>query len=127
MSFARALFRTLFIGIALVTVVLTPAHAQSRGRGQNKVEKDKETVSIEIVITATRDVLREKGFDVVRIEQEDDFQIVYYRRGNRGRGRGGGPVERLVIRWTPERIEVRDAPDEIRIGIEVKLGIRVIL
>ena len=126
MSFTRALFRTLFIGIALVTVVLTPAHAQGRGRGQNKVNKDKETVSLEIAITATRDVLREKGFDVVRIEQEDDFQIVYYRRGNRGRGRGGGPVERLVIRWTPERVEVRDAPDEIRIGIEVKLGIRIL-
>ncbi len=126
MSFTRALFRTLFIGIALVTVVLTPAHAQSRGQGQNKAKKDKETVSIEIAITATRDVLREKGFDVVRIEQEDDFQIVYYRRGNRGRGRGGGPVERLVIRWTPERVEVRDAPDEIRIGIEVKLGIRLL-
>ncbi len=126
MSFTRALYRTLFIGIALVTVVLTPAHAQGRGRGQNKVKKDKETVSIEIAITATRDVLREKGCDVVRIEQEDDFQIVYYRRGNRGRGRGGGPVERLVIRWTPERLEVRDAPDEIRIGIEVKLGIRIL-
>ncbi len=125
MSFTRLLFRTLFIGIALVTVVLTPAYAQ--GRGQNKVKKDRETVSIEIALTATREVLTEKGFDVVRIEQEDDFQIVYYRRGNRGRGRGGGPVERLVIRWTPERVEVRDAPDEIRIGIEVKLGIRIIL
>ncbi len=126
MSFARALFRTLFIGIALVTVVLTPAYAQGRGRGQNKLEKDKETVSIEIALTATREVLTERGFDVVRVEEEDDFQIVYYRRGNRGRGRGGGPVERLVIRWTPERVEVRDAPDEIRIGIEVKLGIRIL-
>ncbi len=126
MSFTRALFRTLFIGIALVTVVLTPAHAQGRGRGQNKANKDKETVSIEIALTATREVLTERGFDVVRIEQEDDFQIVYYRRGNRGRGRGGGPVERLVIRWTPERVEVRDAPDEIRIGIEIKLGIRIL-
>ncbi len=126
MSFTRVLFRTLFIGIALVTVVLTPAYAQGRGRGQNKVKKDRETVSIEIALTATREVLTEKGFDVVRIEQEDDFQIVYYRRGNRGRGRGGGPVERLVIRWTPERVEVRDAPDEIRIGIEVKLGIRIL-
>ncbi len=127
MSFTRVLFRTLFIGIALVAVVLTPAYAQGRGRGQNKVKKDRETVSIEIALTATREVLTEKGFDVVRIEQEDDFQIVYYRRGNRGRGRGGGPVERLVIRWTPERVEVRDAPDEIRIGIEIKLGIRIIL
>ena len=127
MTFTRVLFRPLFSGIALVTVVLTPAYAQGRGRGQNKVKKDRETVSIEIALTATREVLTEKGFDVVRIEQEDDFQIVYYRRGNRGRGRGGGPVERLVIRWTPERVEVRDAPDEIRIGIEVKLGIRIIL
>ncbi len=71
-------------------------------------------------------MLTERGFDVVRIEQEEDFQVVYYRRGNRGRGRGGGPVERLVIRWTPERVEVRDAPDEIRIGIEIKLGIRIL-
>ncbi len=126
MSFTRALFRTLFIGIALVTVVLTPAHAQDRGRGQNRAKKEKDTVSIEIALTATREVLTERGFDVVRIEQEDDFQIVYYRRGNRGRGRGGGPVERLIIRWTPERVEVRDAPDEIRIGIEVKLGIRIL-
>ncbi len=126
MSFTRALFRTLFIGIALVTMVLTPAHAQGRGRGQNKANKDKETVSIEIALTATREVLTERGFDVVRIEQEDDFQIVYYRRGNRGRGRGGGPVERRVIWWTPERVEVRDAPDEIRIGIEIKLGIRIL-
>lgn len=93
MSFTRALFRTLFIGIALVTVVLTPAHAQDRGRGQNRAKKEKATVSIEVAITATRDVLREQGFHIVRIEQEDDFQIVYYRRGNRGRGRGGGPVE----------------------------------
>ncbi len=124
MSFTRALFRTLFIGIALVMVVLTPAHAQ--GWGQNNAKKDKETVSIEIALTATREVLTERGFDVVRIEQEDDFQIVYYRRGTRGRGRGGGPVERLVIRWTPERIEVRDAPDEIRIGIEIKLGIKIL-
>ena len=124
MSFTRALFRTLFIGIALVMVVLTPAHAQ--GRGQNKAKKDKETVSIEIALTATREVLTERGFDVVRVEQEADFQIVYYRRGNRGRGRGGGPVERLVIWWTPERVEVRDAPDEIRIGIEIKLGIRIL-
>ena len=126
MSFTRALFRTLFIGIALGTVVLTPAYAQDRGRGQNRAKKEKATVSIEVAITATRDVLREQGFDIVRIEQEDDFQIVYYRRGNRGRGRGGGPVERLVIRWTPERVEVRDAPDEIRIGIEIKLGIRIL-
>ena len=126
MSFARALFRTLFIGIVLGTLVLTPAYAQDRGRGQNRAKKEKATVSIEVAITATRDVLREQGFDIVRIEQEDDFQIVYYRRGNRGRGCGGGPVERLVIRWTPERLEVRDAPDDIRIGIEVKLGIRIL-
>ncbi len=126
MSFTRALYHTLFIGIALATVVVTPVHAQGRGRGQNKPKKDKETVSIEVTLTATREVLTEKGFDVVRIEQEDDLQIVYYRRGNRGRGRGGGPVERLVIRWTPERVEVRDAPDEIRIGIEVKLGIKIL-
>ncbi len=124
MSFSRTLIRVLLLGVALTAVDYAPADAQGRGRGQRAKPK-KEGISFELAITATRDVLGEKGFDVVRVEEDGDIQIVYYRRGNRGRGRGGGPVERLVIRRTDGRVQVEDAPDEIRVSIEIKLGIRI--
>ncbi len=125
MSLSRTLIRVLLIGVALMAVDFVPAHAQARGRGRGQDKPKKEVVTVELAISATRDVLAEQGFDVVRIEEEDVLQIVYYRRGNRGRGRGWGPVERFVIRKVDDQVRIEDAPDGIRIGIEVKLGIRI--
>jgi hypothetical protein len=34
-------------------------------------------------------------------------------------------VERFVIRKVDDQVRIEDAPDGIRIGIEVKLGIRI--
>ena len=125
MIFSRTLIRALLLGTALMAVDYASVEAQGRGRGQARAKPKKEGISFELAITATRDVLGEKGFDVVRIEEDGDIQIVYYRRGNRGRGRGRGPVERLVIRRTDDRVQVEDAPDDIRVSIEIKLGIRI--
>ena len=125
MSLSRTLIRALLLGTALMAVDYAPAEAQGRGQGQARAKPKKAGISFELAITATRDVLGEKGFDVVRIEEDGDIQIVYYRRGNRGRGRGRGPVERFVIRKTDGRVQVEDAPDDIRVSIEIKLGIRI--
>jgi len=127
MTFSRTLISALLLGTALMAVDYASAEAQGRGRGrgQGAAKPKKEGISFELAITATRDVLGEKGFDVVRIEEDGDIQIVYYRRGNRGRGRGRGPLERFVIRKTDGRVQVEDAPDDIRVSIEIKLGIRI--
>ena len=125
MSLSRTFIRVLLLGVALTAMDYAPTEAQGRGRGQARGKPKNEGISFELTISATRDVLGEKGFDVVRVEEDGDIQIVYYRRGNRGRGRGGGPVERLVIRRTDGRVQVEDAPDDIRVSIEIKLGIRI--
>ena len=125
MSLSRTFIRVLLLGVALTAMDYAPADAQGRGRGQARGNPKNEGISFELVIGATREVLVEQGYDVVRVEQEGDLQIVYYRRGNRGRGRGGGPVERMVIRRTEDGVQVEDAPDGIQIRIEVKLGIRL--
>ena len=125
MIFSRTPIRALLLGTALMAVDYASVEAQGRGRGQARAKPKKEGIPLELAITATRDVLGEKGFDVVRIEEDGDIQIVYYRRGNRGRGRGRGPVERFVIRKTDDRVQVEDAPDDIRVSIEIKLGIRI--
>ena len=66
-----------------------------------------------------------QGFEVVRVETKDDYKIVYYRRGNRGRGRGLGPPARMIIRRVEDRIVLDEAPEGIRLEISVKLGIRL--
>jgi hypothetical protein len=106
----------------------TPAAAQDRGH-RDKPAKPTEherrpQVTVEAALGATREVLVAKGFEVLRVEVQGDSRIVHYRAGNQGRGRGHGPPRRLIIRRTDERLVLVDAPDEVRVEIGVKLGIR---
>jgi len=103
-------------------VLATPAAAQGRGHQDPPA---KPQVTVEAALGATRQVLVAKGFEVVRVEVQGDDRIVYYRAGNQGRGRGQGPPRRLIIRRTDERLVLVDAPDEVRVEIGVKLGIRL--
>ena len=45
-----------------------------------------------------RDVLVARGYRVQRVEVVGNTRVIYYYRGNNGRGRGHGPLERVVIR-----------------------------
>jgi len=108
--------------IAGFVLFVAPAAAQGRGH-QDKPEKPQ--VTFEAALGATREVLVAKGFEVIRVEVQGDDRIVYYRAGNHGRGRGQGPPRRLIVRRTGERLVLVDAPDEVRVEIGVKLGIRL--
>lgn len=61
-------------------------------------------------VDVTRDVMHRHGYEVARVERHGDDQVVYYYRGNMGRGRGHGPLERMVIHPDHERLVVRQAP-----------------
>jgi len=61
-------------------------------------------------VDVTRDVMHRHGYEVARVERHGDDQVIYYYRGNMGRGRGHGPVERMVIHPDHERLIVRQAP-----------------
>src|SRR5262245_39223735 len=71
---------------------------ESRGRGKKKV------VTADQAIFATRQVLVSHGYEIVRVETFRTTRVVYYRRGNMGRGKGQGPIERIVIRPEPDRV-----------------------
>jgi hypothetical protein len=48
---------------------------------------------------------------------------VYYRRGNMGRGKGKGPIEKIVIRPEPDRVVFVSAPPRgLMVDINVRLG-----
>lgn len=71
--------------------------------------------------SVTREVLVRQGFEVVRIETAGNDQVVYYRRGNMGRGKGKGPIARMIIRRVENRIVFVDTPDAILVDINLRL------
>ena len=101
-------------GLALALSV-APAHAQGKGKDKHYA------VSNDRAVTVTRNVLVRQGYDVVRIERVGATQVVYYRAGNRGRGKGKGPLQKMVIRTVERRIVFENTPPGIMLDIDVNL------
>lgn len=119
----RRLAARLALALAALAVSVAPACAQGKGHERDK-DRDKDrhyAVSSDRAVVVTRDVLVKQGYDVVRIERVGTTQVVYYRAGNRGRGRGKGPVERMVIRTVDRRVIFEDAPPAVMVDIDVNL------
>jgi hypothetical protein len=102
--------------------------AQGKGPG-NKAghvppgHAKKKVVTADQAIVVTREVLVSHGYEVVRVELVQGTRVVYYRRGNMGRGKGKGPIERIVIRPEPDRvIFVSQPPKGLMIDINLRLG-----
>jgi hypothetical protein len=128
-----ALRTSQLVAVILVTATLaTGVEAQGKGKGDKhrvvvqqghgKRPKFKKVVTSDEAVDVTRIVLREQGYDLVRVEQRRDVRVVYYRRGNMGRGRGKGPIMYMIVRPSPDRIIIERAPSSLLMQINVRLG-----
>ena len=103
------------------------AAAQGKGHGAKSVppgHAKKKVVTADDAILVTRQVLVSHGYEVVRVELVQGTRVVYYRRGNMGRGKGKGPIEKIVIRPEPDRVVfVSQPPKGLMIDINVRLGL----
>ncbi|HEU4995856.1 MAG TPA: hypothetical protein VFT29_13615 [Gemmatimonadaceae bacterium] len=118
--------RTLFVIAVLASVLATPdsALAQGKGPGNGKVppgQAKKVTPSGAVVVI--RDVFVHNGYDVVRVEQVGLTQVVYYRRGNMGKGKGKGPLERMVVRPSNNIVVFDGGPATLLVNVRLRLGI----
>ena len=93
----RRLTAGLALAVAALAVSAVPAYAQGKGPKHYAVTTDR-------AISVTRTVLVRQGYDVVRVERVGATQVVYYRAGNHGRGKGKGRLEKMVIRTVERRI-----------------------
>ena len=109
----RTVFGLAVAVAALATVGATPAHAQGKGKHYS-VSNDK-------AMDVTRVVLQRQGYELVRVVRERDTQVIYYRRGNNGKGKGKGPMERMVIRTVDRRVVFEEAPSAILVDIDFQL------
>jgi hypothetical protein len=120
--------------LCLAAVALaTEVDAQGKGKGDKhghaivqqghgKRAKVKKVVTSDEAVDVTRIVLREQGYNLVRVERRRDVRVVYYRRGNMGRGKGKGPIMYMVVRPSPDRIIIERAPSPLLMQINVRLG-----
>jgi hypothetical protein len=113
MSPRRRLLAALVTLLALGTMAAPRAHAQGKSKAKHYA------VSSDRAMTVTRTVLERQGFEVVRVVRSEDAQVVYYRAGNHGRGKGQGP--RMVIRTVERRVVFEDAPPAVLVDIDLNL------
>jgi len=107
--------RVLPIVLALAAVAVMPLAAQEHGPKREFVIAPTRARSV------AREVLVRQGFEVVRIETVGTDQVVYYRRGNMGRGKGKGPMAKMIIRRVENKIVFVDTPEAILVDINVRL------
>jgi hypothetical protein len=119
--------RCLGLGILMLVAGLNgpPVLAQGRGHEGRRSDEAKPKVTVQVAVSTARDVLVRLGYEVVRVEPKDTYQIIYYRAGNRGRGRGQGPPARMIVRQVQDRIVLEDAPEQVRLELGIKLSIKL--
>jgi hypothetical protein len=118
----HALRRAFWCGLAAVALLsasAVPGHAQGKVKHKHKHY----SVTSDRAVTVTRTVLVHRGYNVVRVERVGATQIVYYRRGNMGRGKGKGPIQRMVIRTIRNRVIFEDAEPDVLVDIDIKLNL----
>ena len=131
MQISPRLRRAATYGAALLTLTLlaaTAAEAQGRGKGGKGAKGTppghaKKHVSTGDAVIATREVLVMHGYKVIRVERVDSHHVIYYRRGNNGRGRGLGPLERMVVRPAGTVVAFESAPPRVLVDVNVRLGL----
>ena len=116
----------LTVAAFLVLSAVSPVLAQGRGhataRGLPPGQAKKQVTPTQAVVVS-RDVLVLHGFEVVRVETIRTGQAIYYRRGNNGRGRGLGPVEKMIVRPSGSTVVFEAAPAKVLLDIRVRLGL----
>ena len=104
-----------------VAIVALAGSSTIPAQAQNKIKHKHYTVTSDRAVTVTRTVLVQRGYSVVRVQRVGATHIVYYRRGNLGRGLGRGPIRRMVIRTIQDRVIFEDAEPDVLVDIDVKL------
>jgi hypothetical protein len=143
------LIRSAAIGVMMIGLALP---AQSQGKSAEKkpekpkagktivvtskgdVALDKKTdkavdkaarkrVSTGQAVVVTRQVLIDNGYQIVNVVPNGATQVIYYRRGNRGNGRGLGPVEKIVVLPAGDIVRFQSVPSPLLSTIMRRLGL----
>jgi hypothetical protein len=131
--------RARFLAVRLVTMLSiaavftaasaasSPVFAQGKKGGSAGAAKvppgqAKKAVTTGEAVELSRNLLTKHGFTIVRIETVKGAQVIYYRAGNQGRGRGQGPVKSMIVRPSGSIVTFEAVPEKVRLDIKLQLG-----
>jgi hypothetical protein len=130
----HAAWNRIAIAVALIAVAL-PAQGQGKGKGKGAEKKAGKTVvvtskgevarkhvSTSRAVIVTRDVLVTNGYQIVNVAPSGTTQVIYYRRGNMGKGRGLGPVQKIYVVPSGDVVRFTSVPDPLLATILRRLG-----
>jgi hypothetical protein len=117
--------RTLFTAAIMLSLAIGTAEAQQQGKATNRTRGNsgkvapglqkqgglppgqaKKRYRTDDGLVVLRDVLKRRGYTVVRSTRSNDVRYVYYRVN-------GGPVRRAAVRPGPERLVFSDVPQVV--------------
>ena len=75
-----------------------------------KVVKVKKRRTHNEAVDITRQVLVSRGYTVSRVERRGDARVIYFYRGNNGRGKGRGPLMSMLVRPSSDLFIAETAP-----------------
>lgn len=142
----HASIRRVLLAIAPVAFVVLAADAGAQGKGKSggresnpvavpqqqakaKGAKDvppgqaRKRYSHGEAVDISRQVLVAQGYTVSRVEQVNGTRVIHYYRGNNGRGRGRGPLMRMVVRPSADRYVVDGAPKTVLSEVMRRMGL----
>lgn len=123
--------RYALVAVAAAGLCLAGGTADAQGNAsgnRNAVQGIGNKKKVKVISTGdgviiAREILVKHGYEVVRVDIVQDTRVIYYRLGNRGRGKGKGRLQKIVVRREPERIVFIDAPRAVLVDINVRLGL----
>ena len=140
----RSRYQILLLALVLSVGATHTLQAQGKGKGKDHDSKAHEVkahddqghankakgpppghvkrITVDDGIRSTRTILGERGYTVARVEQSGGVRTIYYYRGNNGRGRGHGPLEKIVIRPYAERVVVEGGAKDLVALVRSRLG-----
>jgi hypothetical protein len=102
--------------------VASTLKSANRSDKAKTVAKGPKKVSSSQAVIVTREVLLSNGYQVVNVVPTGATQVIYYRRGNNGNGRGLGPVERIVVVPAGDVVRFQSVPQPLLATILRRLG-----
>lgn len=119
--------RRFFIAALFVALTASSSEALAQGKGANKGNvspgQAKKKVTPSGAVVVTKEILAKHGFQFVRVETVGGTQVVYYRRGNMGKGKGLGPIQKMVIRPSNDIVVFEGAPSVVLVDVKLRLGL----
>ena len=109
----------ILVGLAVAAIFLAAPNAGAQGKGKGPPPKVRVTTSDAVVVT--REILVKNGYEIVRVEPAGATHIIWYRLGNRGKGKGQGPPAKIIVRPHGDVVVFEGGPSRVIVDVRIRL------